>query len=182
MEKWKDIEGFEGLYQVSDTGKVYSIRRNRILKPKTDKYGYYVVCLWKDKGFHRTIHRLVAQAFLERVEGKNVVNHKDMDKKNNDVSNLEWTTVKENTVHAYKNSKTFHDRCNALHLMSFDAVCLKIDAFYNGEYIGSYNSKKETAEALGISEKTIYNRLHNRFNSRSGYTFVLKGGDVICQP
>lgn len=87
-EEWKDIEGFEGLYRISNTGKVYSVRRDILLKFKTDKYGYFVAGLWDGiKQHHKTVHRLVSNAFLEPVEGKTVVNHKDTDKKNNHVSN-----------------------------------------------------------------------------------------------
>ena len=175
MEIWKDIKGFEGLYQVSDTGLVYSIRRKKILKPKTDRYGYYAVGLWKgDKKYPKTIHRLVADAFVEKAEGCDVVNHLDCDKKNNNVANLEWTTVQKNTKHAYDNIKKYHDHVQRVNKLGIEARKIKIDAFYNGEYIGSFNGKKEVAERLGISEKTVYNRLHGRFTTRSGYTFVRK--------
>lgn len=174
MEVWKDVTGYEGMYKISNKGQVYSVRRDIMLKPKTDRYGYYVVGLWNGKLVHRTVHRLVAQEFLDRPEGKNVVNHKDMNKKNNYVDNLEWVTAKENTKHAYENSKTYHDRCRELHSLGVEARKIKIDAYYNGVFIGSFNGKKETAKALNISDKTIYNRLHGRYNSRSGYTFVQK--------
>ena len=172
MEQWKDIEGFEGLYRVSNTGKVFSIRRNIILKGKTDRDGYKAVVLWNGKNNYRTIHRLVAEAFVEKKDGCNVVNHLDCDKQNNNADNLEWTTVKENTIHAYNNIKSYHDRCKALHFVGVEARKMKLDAYLDGKYIGSYNGKEECAKQLGISEKTIYNRLHNRFSSRSGYTFV----------
>lgn len=58
--------------------------------------------------------------------------------------------------------------------MGVEARKIKLDVYLNGEFVGSYNGKKETAEALGISEKTIYNRLHGKYSSRSGYTFVQK--------
>lgn len=174
MEIWKDIEGFDGLYRVSNLGKVFSIRRNKILKGKVDRYGYQCVVLWNGKNNYRTVHRLVASAFVPKVEGRNVVNHLDCDKLNNNADNLEWTTVKENTIHAYKNIKHYNDRCNELWKLSMDKICVKVDAFFNGEYVGSFDSKKEAAERLGISEKTVYNRLHGRFSSRSGYTFVQK--------
>ena len=175
MEAWKDIRGFEGLYRVSNTGKVYSVRRNIILKPKTDRYGYYVVGMWKGKSkHHTTVHRLVADAFIDNPNGYNVVNHLDCDKKNNNVSNLEWTTVQKNTKHAYDNIKKYQDHIQRINKLGIEARKIKIDAYYNGEYIGSYNGKKETADSLGISEKTVYNRLHDRFSSRSGYTFVQK--------
>lgn len=172
MKRWKDIEGFEGLYRISNTGEVYSVRRNIILKPKTDRYGYYTVNLWNGKNNHTTVHRLVASAFLDKPEGCNVVNHLDCNKKNNDVTNLEWTTVQRNTKHAYDNSKAYQEHIKAINPMGVEAKKIKIDAYYNGEYVGSYNSKKETAEKLGVNEKTVYNRLHGRFSSRSGYTFV----------
>lgn len=174
MEEWKDIKGFEGMYRVSNTGKVYSIRRNIILKPKTDRYGYCVVCLWNGKNNHTTVHRLVADAFLEKPEGCNVVNHLDCDKKNNNVGNLEWTTVQHNTKHAYDNNKAYHDHVKRINKLGIEAKKLNIDAYYNGVFIGSFNGKKEAAEKLHISEKTVYNRLHGRYTTRSGYTFVKK--------
>lgn len=174
MEAWRDIRGFEGLYRVSNTGKVFSIRRGILLKGKIDRYGYLCVVLWNGKNNYRTIHRIVAETFLDKPNGCNVVNHLDCDKQNNNVDNLEWTTVKGNTKHAYDNIKAFQDHIKIINIMGIEARKMKIDAYYNGEYIGSYNSKNETAEKLGISPKTVYNRLHGRFSSRSGYTFVQK--------
>ncbi len=174
MEIWKDVKGFEGLYQVSNTGKVFSIRRGINLKGKTDKDGYKVVVLWNGKNNYRTIHRLVAEAFVTQKSGCNIVNHLDMDKTNNNADNLEWTTVQDNTKHAYDNNIEYQEHIRRINPIGIETRKMKIDAYYNGEYIGSYNGKKETAEQLQISEKTIYNRLHNRFSSRSGYTFVQK--------
>jgi hypothetical protein len=174
MEVWKDIKGFEGLYQVSNTGKVFSIRRNKILQGKIDRYGYQCVVLWDGKNNYRTIHRLVADAFVPHIKGCNVVNHLDCNKLNNNADNLEWTTVKGNTKHAYDHSKTYQEHLKAINPVGIEARKIKIDAYYNGEYIGSFNGKKETADRLGISEKTVYNRLHGRFTSRSGYTFAEK--------
>ncbi len=174
MEAWKDIKGFEGLYRVSNTGKVFSVRRGIELKPKTDRYGYKAVTLWNGINNHRTVHRLVADAFVEREDGCNVVNHIDCNKLNNNADNLEWTTVKGNTRHAYENLESYRDRCKELHHIGVEARKIKLDVFFRGEHIGSYNGKEECAKALGISQKTIYNRLHNRYSSRSGYTFVQK--------
>ena len=174
MEVWKDIQGFEGLYRVSNTGKVFSVRRGILLKGKIDRYGYLAVVLWNGKNNYRTVHRLVAGAFVPSKDGCNVVNHLDCNKLNNSADNLEWTTVQGNTKHAYDNSQKYQDRIKVINPVGIEAKKIKIDAYYNGEYIGSYNGKKETAEKLGISEKTVYNRLHGRFSSRSGYTFVQK--------
>ena len=174
MEVWKDIKGFEGLYRVSNTGKVFSTRRNKLLQCKIDRYGYRCVVLWNGKNNHRTVHRLVADAFVPHVEGCNIVNHIDCDKQNNNADNLEWTTVQGNTKHAYDNNVLYQDHMKAVHKMGVEARKIKLDAYLDGEYIGSFNGKKTAAEALGISEKTVYNRLHGRFTSRAGYTFVQK--------
>nr|MBQ4455310.1 HNH endonuclease [Clostridia bacterium] len=103
-ECWKQIAGYEGLYEVSNTGKV---RRNGVeLKPAVASHGYYMVNLSKDgKEKSYTIHRLVAEAFISNPEGLPCVNHKDEQKLNNDVSNLEWCTVCYNNRYGTKSRR-----------------------------------------------------------------------------
>lgn len=104
MEQWKDIEGYEGLYQVSNYGNVMNLTTGRILKHRSNGNGYIRIELWKDKnGKKYYMHRLVASAFLERPEGCTEVNHKDLDPSNNHADNLEWVTSSENTMHAIRN-------------------------------------------------------------------------------
>ena len=96
-EIWKDIKGYEGLYQVSNLGRVKRVTTGRVLKQFPNKQGYLLVSLCKtgkQKSF--AIHRLVAQAFILKPENKPEVNHIDEDKTNNMVSNLEWCTRVEN--------------------------------------------------------------------------------------
>lgn len=114
-EEWRDIQGFEGLYQVSNKGRVKSfvgfngheyVKREKILKPtKQRSKGNYFrlgVSLVKDKKRYRVkIHRLVAFAFLKPVDGKVLVNHLDGNPLNNNYSNIEWCTQSENMRHAY---------------------------------------------------------------------------------
>lgn len=109
MEIWKDIKGYEGLYQVSNQGRVKSLERRcktktytrrvpeKIRSQSLDNYGYPIVSLSKDHK-HKTlaVHRLVAEAFIPNPNNFATVNHKDEDKTNNDVSNLEWCTVQYN--------------------------------------------------------------------------------------
>ena len=101
-EIWKDIDGYEGLYEVSNLGKVKSLgnefsRKEKILKQGKMKNGYLYVILWKE-GKYKTclVHRLVAQAFLENPNNYSCVNHKDENKENNCVENLEWCDAKYN--------------------------------------------------------------------------------------
>lgn len=109
-EIWKDIKDFEGIYKISNKGRIKSLKRkhvknNKILKPLVDKDGYYMVTL-KNNGQNSTkkIHRLVAENFIKKETNKFFVNHKDGNKQNNCVTNLEWCTRIENMQHALKNN------------------------------------------------------------------------------
>lgn len=116
MEIWKDIDGYEGLYQVSNLGRIKSFVKwdvynkyhyeERILKPFKNNKGYLEISLVKDKTrSNKFIHRLVANAFIPKIQGKNIVNHKDFNPLNNNVENLEWVTQKENTIYSVENMK-----------------------------------------------------------------------------
>ena len=98
-EVWRDIEGYEGMYQVSDKGRVRSMKfgKVKILKPSKDGGGYIFVYLCKNgKKKMCKIHRLVAQAFIHNTNSLPQINHKDEDKTNNKVENLEWCSAKYN--------------------------------------------------------------------------------------
>ena len=103
-EIWKDIKGYEGLYQISNFGNVKSLRNNNILKPSNGEYKQVTLCY---KGERKTIaiHRLVASAFIENPFNKEQINHKDENKHNNNVNNLEWCTHKENMNYGTKQDK-----------------------------------------------------------------------------
>jgi hypothetical protein len=124
-EEWKNVKDYEGSYTISNTGKVKSLSKQRsesqphiitkekILKPVINIHGYLQIVLTKNK-IHKiyTVHRLVAIAFLDIIENKNFINHKDTNKLNNNDWNLEWCTAKENTEHAMDNN-----------LMDWSKVC-----------------------------------------------------------
>lgn len=95
---WKDIDGYEGLYQVNNLGQVKSLRKNILLSPSIKKNGYYQVVL-QSNGFKKyiSVHRLVAIAFLDNPKNHPQVNHIDENKSNNCVWNLEWCTAEYNT-------------------------------------------------------------------------------------
>jgi hypothetical protein len=97
----KDISSFEGLYAITEDGQVWSYRNSRFLQPVTVGKGYLGVGLSRNRiVFPEYVHRLVASAFIDNPEGKRTVNHKDGNKKNNHVSNLEWATHQEQIDHA----------------------------------------------------------------------------------
>ncbi len=108
------VTGFENKYAVTEYGDVFSVPRTdskgrtqggRYLKPRIDRYGYLKVGLTCDERKHKsfTVHRLVATAFIPNPDNKPHVNHKDGDKLNNHITNLEWCTAKENTMHGWEN-------------------------------------------------------------------------------
>lgn len=105
-EVWNPVVGYEGLYKVSSMGRVRSLITGKILRSKKDKDGYLQVGLWKDgKRKMYYVHRLVAQAFLNPVVGKDCVNHLDEVKDSNHYSNLEYCTHKENCNYGTRNER-----------------------------------------------------------------------------
>lgn len=95
-EEWKDVLGYEGIYEISNIGNIRSYKTKKIRKTQKNKEGYERVELWKDgKRKVLLVHRLVAEAFIPNDNNKDNVNYKDGDKTNNCANNLEWVTYKE---------------------------------------------------------------------------------------
>ena len=111
IRKWKDIPGYEGLYQVSNIGEVKSLNYKRtgkshLLKQAKDRDGYFKVILVKDKKHkNKSVHRLVAETFLDNPGNLPQVNHKDENPGNNLVTNLEWCTAKYNVNYGTRNER-----------------------------------------------------------------------------
>jgi hypothetical protein len=118
MEIWKDIAGYEGIYQISNKGTVRSIDREalilkgdgsnykcfykgKVIKPRIGERGYLFVSLSTGIKKSYKIHRLVAEQFVEKIPNKNIINHIDGNKLNNHASNLEWCTTSENIKHSF---------------------------------------------------------------------------------
>jgi hypothetical protein len=103
QEIWKPILGYEGRYEVSNLGRVLSVRADSFLKPNTMNHGYVCVHLYsggKQTRVVKTIHQLVAKAFIDNPYGCREVNHKNFLRSDNRVENLEWVTRRENVRHA----------------------------------------------------------------------------------
>lgn len=155
MEVWKDIKGYEELYQVSNTGKVKSIKRNKTLRPEIKEDGYLRVNLYKNgKRRHKRLNRLVAIAFLPIDNYKLQVNHKDCNKFNNKATNLEWVTDKKNKEHSVKNG-----------LNARGSKIGKLKEYEVIQIINQINkniSIKEIAIRYNISKRSIYNIKNNK--------------------
>ena len=111
MEEWKDIKGYEGLYQISNYGRVKSLgndrnRKEKILKNQSNNKKYEIINLCKNGKIKRYfIHRLVAEAFIPNPNNLPYINHKDENPSNNYVNNLEWCTIKYNNNYGTRNKR-----------------------------------------------------------------------------
>lgn len=155
---WKSVIGFEGLYDVSDEGEIYSYSTNKVLKHAIKKFGYHQVTLVKDKKNHYCmVHKLVAEAFIPKVDGKFVVNHKDGDKDNNSVANLEWCTPKENVLHS-------------IYVPGNNQVPVNQYAL-DGTYIKTWDSIKEAAKGTGAKAEHIWRNANGIRKTTHGFIF-----------
>ena len=172
METWKNIKGYEGLYQVSDQGRVKSLERiiikkdgrkftvkERVLKPGVTKDGYLIVALHAgDKQKTLTVHRLVCQAFHKNPENKPCVNHIDENKTNNAANNLEWCTVKENNNHGTHNERMAKTQSKPVGQYTLD-----------GELIKVWASPREAGRRAGFDHSTIYNVANGKRKTHKGF-------------
>lgn len=152
---WKDVQGLEGIYQVSSIGSVKRPRmgdyscKEKELKPSQNSSGYLFVNI---KGKSTNIHRLVAEAFLTPTEGRTFVNHKDGDRLNNKVDNLEWCSQSENVTHALNDGLwdlvKGQNHYSATVSDSDKQECLSLYA--TGKY-----TQKQLASRFGVARTTI---------------------------
>ena len=179
-EEWRDVKEFEGLYQVSNYGRVKSFVSNKgdktkILHLRTNGH-YYIVDLSKNsKVFKKYIHRIEANAFLQNIENKETVNHKNCNKLDNRLFNIEWNTRKENQQHAIKNNRI--KRIKITHL-SYDFLykeyiinkksANRISKESNGEY--SVSNIQRALKYNKIKMRTVKEAMKNK-NKLTGVDF-----------
>lgn len=184
MEIWKPIEGTEGIYEVSNTGKVRNINYRgcgytRYLKISTNDWGYnYVIIKRNGKRGKQMIHRLLAEIFIPNPDEKPEVNHIDGVKTNNCIDNLEWVTKSENVQHAYDTGLNENNRKRATeHMRNIQRIAVeknkrKIVAIDNktGNRT-NFDSIEEACSKLGVHSGNIYKVIKNKRNHTGGYKF-----------
>lgn len=160
MENWKNIGGYEGIYEVSSIGRIARIVKSgghlnnrRILKNKIKGNGYHFVCLSINNTFkYKHVHRLVAEAFMPNPENKPQVNHLDCNKSNNCVQNLEWVTHIENCIHARENivfNTDMHKRGISHH------KARPVSQYLNGEIVMVWETLTKAAKYYDVSSAAI---------------------------
>lgn len=160
-EIWKDVKGFENNYMISNTGLLYSKKAKRILCTHPNGDGYLSFHASTKEGSHTLrIHRLVASHFLENDSKRKCVNHKDGNKRNNNVDNLEWCTYKENAEHAIKHK---------LRKGIKPVIQLK-----NGEKVNEFESIREASRQTNIDSRRICHNLKGHIKQTDGYTWIYK--------
>lgn len=174
FEIWRDVIGYEGLYQVSNYGRVKSLnyhggKKEKVLKPGKDRCGYLYVVLCKE-GSHKKykVHRLVAQAFIPNPNNYPCVNHKDENKTNNCVDNLEWCTYKYNTNYGTCIERSANSRINDKRSKPVLQYSLE------GNFIKKWPSGREIQRQLGFNQGGISNCCLGKCNTAYGYIWRYK--------
>lgn len=166
MENWKDIPGYDGLYQASNLGRVKS-SKGFFYKGTPDKDGYMRVALIKDrKAKTLRIHRLICFAFLPNPENKPQVNHKNGIRTDNRIENLEWCTAKENTIHSVlvlNRVATWQGKFGESNYFSKKIQCIESGIVYGGI--------SEASRTLGISNTHLSNVCLGKKKTAKGLTF-----------
>ena len=175
---WKTIDGYDGYYEVSDEGEIRSVDRyveytkgkhkgtlsfikGRVMKQSVNTAGYLVVNLRKNGTANvALVHILVATAFLENPNNLPTVNHKDGNKCNNSILNLEWASYSENNIHALKIG------------LRNPRGCRITQYSLNGEFIKEYRSVCEAARQTGFSRGGISHCINGRCKTSSGFIWI----------
>ena len=175
IEEWRPIEGYEGLYEISSYGRVrsldkyvksksesYRLHKGKVLSPEKNTRGYLSVVL-SYNGKHKTItvHRLVAQAFLPNPDNLPEINHKDEDKTNNNVTNLEWCDHKYNVNYGTRNIRA------------------KETAIKNGYWTGL--SRKESMKKYYQENKDKIKEYRKEYSHKYNQKYYQENKDRICE-
>lgn len=199
ISSFSDIEGFDGLYKIDKFGNVLSTKNNIILKPKISR-GYLTVCLFNNgRRKYKFVHRLVAETYIQNPNGYNVVNHKDENKLNNHVDNLEWCTTEYNINYGTRTKRALETNLKNDHFIKL-ANQLRESNFYqkrteklrkDGTYLRMakesksrcgkkvicietgiiFDSMNDAAKEYGIHQGSISSCCNHKTHTAGGYHF-----------
>ena len=156
-ERWEDIVGYEGLYKVSNLGRVKG--KSRIKSQQDNGKGYSIVHLSKNGKLRwHLVHRLVAEAFIKNIEDKPTINHIDGNRKNNKLNNLEWATYSENNLHSYRSNGKKSPLAKAIY-------CIETGEMYNSSY--------EASRKTGFWQSSINRCANGRQKTVKGTHWIL---------
>ena len=188
MEIWKNVKNFEGLYQVSNLGRVKSLgnhktRKEKILKNKYDKGGYCQINLWKyGQMKHFLVHRLVAEAFIDNSNNKPCIDHIDGNRSNNRVENLRWCTHKENCNNPITKQRMSDSRKGRVLTEKWKKKIseahkkkpvLQLDK-RTGEVIREFPSAREVERVTGYDQASISKCCLGKLKSAYGFRWQYK--------
>ena len=163
VETFVKIEGFEN-YEVSNLGKVRNIKSGIMLKPWFTKDGYLRHCLYKhNKRKNLLLHRIIATAFIDNPEKKPQVNHIDENKLNNDLSNLEWCTERENVIHGTRTKR-------AAEKLSKKVIQLDL----NDNVLNEFESMRQAERETGVLVGNISSCCNGKTKSAGGFKWRRK--------
>lgn len=185
MEIWKDIEEFNGKYEISSCGRLRNKASKSVLKPRKNYKGYLDI---KVCGKTKLMHRMVAQAFILNLDNKPQVNHIDEDKTNNNVGNLEWCTAKENSNWGTRNDRRVMNtdyrkrNSNYGYIHRLDNVdwdkanktkkVTVVGKTIDGNALFSFQSIREASRSTGISYGHISECINGKRKSAGGYVWA----------
>lgn len=179
QETWKDVAGFEGIYEVSNRGAVRSVDRitrcgkrasGKILSAKGNNRGYVQLHLYKGGECHmKLLHRVVAEAFIENPENLPQINHKDENKHNNHADNLEWCSNLYNRRYGtgYKRSCDKHDYKKIADMKKKTVIQKTL----SGETIAIWNGVISIQSGLGINEGSIRACCYGKYKQAGGFVW-----------
>ena len=180
-EIWKDIKEYEGLYQVSNLGRIKSLyfKNEKILKGRLDKDGYILVRLYKnEKGINKKVHRLVAEAFVP--ECKIQVNHKNGIRDDNRAENLEYVTASENQLHAFyvlkRKHKILTEKEKEKLFSARSKSVIQYDVELNKKFV--YKSIREAERNTGISHISISRCCRKKQETAGGYIWRYENDEI----
>lgn len=178
MDEWAIIEGFGERYIVSTRGEIKNAKSEKVLKPSVSPTGYLFCRLCRPNlpPKNMFVHRAVAETFIANPKNKTQVNHKDGNKANNSVNNLEWVTPSENTLHSFRvlgragslKEKFGKSNGNSRPVYQYDL---------NGNFVQSWDAVSDAARAIGCSPCQIINQMAGRIVTCHGFLWSYEKDD-----